>query len=52
MLHTYTVDQAVFSIIFPDWGIFYVLRPLRVVLVTSSCGAERKEIRRFGGGRV
>ena len=29
---------------------FYFLRPLQIVLVTSSCGACRREIRRFGGG--
>jgi len=30
----------------------YALRPLKIVPVTSSCGAGRKKIRRFGGGRV
>ena len=31
---------------------FYILRPLQIVLLTSSCGAGRREIRRFVGGRV
>ena len=48
--NAHIVDQAAFSIIFPDWGIFYVLRPL--VLVTLGHVAGRKEIRKFGGGRV
>jgi len=36
---------------YPDWDIFNILRPLQVVLVIFSCGAEKKEIRKFGGGR-
>ena len=47
-----TIVQAAFNIIFPDWDIFQVFRPLQVVHVTLSCEAERKEIRKFGGGRV
>ena len=31
---------------------FYVLRPFQAVLMTSSCGADRKEIRKLGGGSV
>ena len=31
---------------------FYILRPLQIVLLTSSCGAGRREIRGFVGGRV
>ena len=31
---------------------FYALRPLQIVLVTSSCGAGRRDIRMFGGERV
>ena len=31
---------------------FYTLRPLQIVRLTSSCGAGRREIRRFVGGRV
>ena len=37
---------------FPLVYCFYILRPLQIVLVTLSCGAGRREIRRFGGGRV
>ena len=28
---------------------FYTLRPFQIVLLTSSCGAGRREIRRFVG---
>ena len=31
---------------------FYVMRPLQIVHVTLSCGAGRRDTRRFGGGRV
>ena len=37
---------------FPLIFCFFVLRPLQIVLVTWSCGASRREIMRFGGGRV
>ncbi len=43
---------SISELLFPDWGIFYMFRPLHVDLVTLSCGAGRKEIRKFGGGRV
>ena len=31
---------------------FYTLRSFQIVLLTSSCGAGKREIRRFVGGRV
>ena len=31
---------------------FCVLRPLQIVLLTSNCGAGRREITKFGEGRV
>ena len=31
---------------------FYTLRPLHIPLLTSSCGADRRDIKRCVGGRV
>ena len=41
-----------FLFIFLLVSCFYTLRPFQIVLLTSSCGAGRREIRRFVGRRV
>ena len=43
---------SISELLFPEWGVFYILRSLQVVLVTLSCEAGRKEIRKFRVARV
>ena len=42
----------IFFFLLASFSCFYTLRPFQVVLLTLSCGAGKREIRRFVGGRV